>query len=660
MSKTATLSPMRSPRMRTLLRVIGCGLIVVPIFYLLREHLAEMDAAQVAASLRAISLQSIALAGFFTFVSLMAVARYDVLAIRQLGLKVPQKAAINGGFVAVSIGQTLGFGLLVGAICRWRFYRPFGITPTDAGLISGLVTVGFLTGFAVVLALSVLVSPAGLKELTGLSGTALRLIAIAVLALAAGFALVAALRPVVRLGKRVVAMPRLRALKAQIVLAAFDTVPAGIALWVLIPADAAPSLAHVLPVYLAALGLGLISNTPGGLGVLELTCLMALPVLPPEHLVAALIAYRAIYYGVPAVIAAAMLLAREFVAQKPVPEESPPAQSTRAGLATSPRAEAQLARLGDKAFLFSACGQGFLMYQASGNSLIALSDPVAPKALWPELLDRFETEARDQMRAPSFYKCGPELAEMLRTRGQFCTQIAAEGIVDLASYTTSGSAKRELRRKLKAVTDVELIAHPAGAAPLGRYAKINAEWSDVKGGERGFSMGYFCRDYVNEFPSIEARLNGQTVGFLTLWISGDRQEHGLDIMRLSDAAPAGTMHALVHEAIMRAAADGAQRFALTAVPLMMAETPSNVIERVLDYIYREKTNLHGSVGLYRFKNAFRPSWSPRYGAAPNVMAAAIAARDVRTLIDAPKPAPHVARVDDVALESYEPLPVRAG
>jgi len=170
------------------------------------------------------------------------------------------------------------------------------------------------------------------------------------------------------------------------VLAALDTIPAAIALWVLIPADLAPSLFHVIPVYLAALGLGLISSSPGGLGVLELTCLMALPVLPPEQLVAALIAYRGIYFGVPAVIAAAMLVAKELQKRDvPIADQTERSGSIDAILAKSTRADVALAHLGDKSILFSDCGQGCLMYAASGNSLICLSDPIGPNHLWSEL-----------------------------------------------------------------------------------------------------------------------------------------------------------------------------------------------------------------------------------------------------------------------------------
>jgi len=626
-------------RISTCLRVLGCVLITAPIFYLLRQHLVEMDGAQIASALRAISLQSIAAAGFFTMISLMAVARYDVLAIRQLGLKVPEKTAVRGGFVAVSIGQTLGFGLIVGAIARWRFYRGHGVGATEAGLISGIVTIGFLNGFVIILSLSALIVPDGLVTLTGFSAGAIQGIASLALLIASGVLVASILQPRIHIGARTVSMPKLRVLRAQIVLAALDTIPAAIALWVLIPSDVAPSLFLVIPVYLSALGLGLVSNTPGGLGVLELTCLMALPVLPPEQLIAALIAYRAIYFGVPAVIAAAMLVAKEM--QRGSSKETAPVQHSASGdlqgpIATSVRAEANLAYLDDKSFIFSECCGGFLMYAISGNSMIALSDPVGPDHLWDELHAQFTRAANQQMLTPSFYKTGPEFAQFLKSKGQFSAQIASDAVVDVQAYATSGSSKRELRRKLKSACDLEVIHHEPGQAPMAIYRQISAAWAASKGGERGFSMGYFAPDFINRFASIEARLNTKTIGFLTIWASGDGREYGLDVMRLSDDAPDGSMHALVNAGIEWAKENGAARFSLCAVPLMISEEPSNWAEQALTYVYAKKPKWHGSTGLYRFKNAFRPSWEPRYGSASSVASAAIAAYDVSKLINAPK------------------------
>jgi len=529
-------SSKRAPQKRrwvaALVKVLVCTGIIAPILYLLSQHLAEMDKAQIAQALHSIPMQSIAIAGLFTFFSLIAVAHYDVLAIRQLGLNVPKKLAVRGGFVAVSIGQTLGFGLIVGAIARWRFYRSQGVGVKDAGLISGIVTIGFLNGFIVVLSLCVLLAPEGVVTLTGATDGAIRATALLALAIATALVLFSIAHPSISVLGYKLDLPKLRVLRAQVVLAALDTIPAAIALWVLIPADIAPSLLHVIPVYLAALGLGLISNSPGGLGVLELTCLMALPVVPAEQLVAALIAYRGIYFGVPALLAIAMLMAREVHGSGKVMEdcisksdETSDMEAVECILSQSERAEAHLAVLGDKNFIISKDKSAFLMYGGRGNSLVAL------------------------------------------------------------------------------------------------------------GGERGFSMGYFKPDYIARFASLEARLNGHTIGFVTLWISGDGREQSLDVMRLLDYVPDGTMHALVHAAILWSKEEGASRFSLCAVPMKLSKTPETWVEQSLSYVYERKAKYHGNQGLFRFKNAFRPNWEPRFGASKGTVAGILASVDALALIN---------------------------
>ena len=63
-----------------------------------------------------------------------------------------------------------------------------------------------------------------------------------------------------------------------------------------------------ITVYAAALLLGMIGHTPGGIGVFEAAMVFTLGrEVPPHAMVAALIAYRAIYFGVPLVLSAGLL-----------------------------------------------------------------------------------------------------------------------------------------------------------------------------------------------------------------------------------------------------------------------------------------------------------------------------------------------------------------
>ena len=174
--------------LRRVLKLSLCFAIVGPVLWLLNRHLADMDAASLSDALRSISLQSVALSALLSAISLYAVARYDRLAIRQLGLTISDRDSVQGGFAAVSIGQTLGMGLLVGSAVRWRMYRHAGVTLAQSAMISGLVMAGFLAGFSVVLAIAVLIGGESLAVLTGLSPMVLRLLTLGVLAFLTMFA----------------------------------------------------------------------------------------------------------------------------------------------------------------------------------------------------------------------------------------------------------------------------------------------------------------------------------------------------------------------------------------------------------------------------------------------------------------------------------------
>ena len=103
--------------------------------------------------------------------------------------------------------------------------------------------------------------------------------------------------------------PRLAAL--QIVTAAVDWLLASLVLYALL-APFGVSLGTLVQVFVFGQVLGLASHVPGGLGVFESVVLLTLrPIAPPEAVLPALIAYRAIYYLIPFAIAAVGLAVYE-------------------------------------------------------------------------------------------------------------------------------------------------------------------------------------------------------------------------------------------------------------------------------------------------------------------------------------------------------------
>src|SRR3546814_4002793 len=81
----------------------------------------------------------------------------------------------------------------------------------------------------------------------------------------------------------------------QLVVPAIDIALAGLALYVLLP-PIPVGAAGFVGIYVVATSIGLASHVPGGLGVFEGAMVLMLPELPLEALIAAMLAYRLIYY----------------------------------------------------------------------------------------------------------------------------------------------------------------------------------------------------------------------------------------------------------------------------------------------------------------------------------------------------------------------------
>lgn len=106
-------------------------------------------------------------------------------------------------------------------------------------------------------------------------------------------------------------LPTRRDFIAQTALAVVDVLGAGLALWAMLP-GAHVGFGEFMTVFSTAMLLGMIGHTPGGVGVFEAAMVFALGrnVATPDVL-AALLAYRAIYFGLPLILSAAVMAAFE-------------------------------------------------------------------------------------------------------------------------------------------------------------------------------------------------------------------------------------------------------------------------------------------------------------------------------------------------------------
>lgn len=522
-----------------------------------------------------------------TAVSFAALGQYDVILHKHLRTDIPARQARLSGAAAIAIGQTVGMGVISGALVRWRLLP--GLSLVQALKLATGVAVTFLIGLSFALGLATLLSPSDLLP---------AVLPLFLLLLFGVSAILVFLHPRIHLRALTLRMPSLCALGAIAGLTLIDTVFAGIALWCLLPETVAMSAGALLPVYMIALGAALLSGTPGGLGPFELVLVALLPQVPDTELLCAIVGFRLVYYALPAVLAGILLI-------RPLPDGMRPGTIKRAlhesDLAGPAQAEAGLCRQSGAEVL--ALGTLRLPVIRPGQTLCMLFGPLsAPGAAGPRnALALMQGHATRESLIPLVYKADARLAATARRQCWNALHVADDMVLRPTDFSTEGSAFRQLRRKLRRAAQSGVTVARETILPWGALRDIDATWQARQGTARGMTMGRFCPGYLSHQAVFLARLDDRVVGFASFHIG--RRDWCLDLMRAGDGAPEGTMHALVATAVAEARQAGIAQLSLAALP--PAHGPlAQLAERFAP-----------ASGLAQFKSSFAARRVPRYALA---------------------------------------------
>lgn len=325
MSKTEIASPMDDQddgrdaggfweRYRARIFVVAALAVIIISALALSHLLADVSYDELVDAIESTTFRDLALAVLFTAISFAALSVYDRQALAFVGRKLPYKIVALTSFCSYAVGNVAGFGPLTGGTVRYRFYTPLGVTPEEVARIVGYVTFAFGIGLAFVAGLGLVTADAGLASSAGMPVQVVRIAAYAILALVGCILLVTAFGPRhLTLFNRRLVLPGAGAILVQLLATLVDIAASAAVLWVLLPAGGPVSYPFVLSVYAVAVGLGILSHVPGGVGVFEAIVLGALGShLPLGGVVGALLLYRVIYYVMPLMVAVIALSAVEF------------------------------------------------------------------------------------------------------------------------------------------------------------------------------------------------------------------------------------------------------------------------------------------------------------------------------------------------------------
>jgi glycosyltransferase 2 family protein len=278
--------------------------------YLLYRSWSQYSFDDIMTALRSIPSSHLVLGLAFAAGSYLCLACNDWLGVRYAGRPLPFRQTALASFTGLSIGHNVGFAALSSGAVRYRFYSRWGLGAEEIAKVILFCGTTIALGLSSLGSIGLWLRPEDAARATGMDAGTISIVALCCLVLPLAYLALSALvnRPL-KIRRWQFELPRLRLAIGQL---AVGTVNIGLVAACLHQMLSAVGEAGYLKVAAASITANIaaiISHVPGGLGVLEAT---VVHVLPGAASIAAVVAYRIVYYFIPLAIGVPLLIASEF------------------------------------------------------------------------------------------------------------------------------------------------------------------------------------------------------------------------------------------------------------------------------------------------------------------------------------------------------------
>lgn len=259
-------------------------------------------------------------AGLATLVAYAALAWYDRIALLHLGKEKGISWAYISlcSFVTYALSHNIGASVFSGGMVRFRAYTAKGLTAAEVAMLVALCSFTFAFGTILLMGLVLIYEPEILRPLSRMSewfklgDDTARLIGVGLLAFVALYTVGSWLKfKPLKFGKLEIIYPRLPIVARQYLAAPLELAGAAGIIYFALPEQGNPGFLIVLGAFLLSFSAGLLSQVPGGVGVMEAVFLAVMPGVPAPAVFAALLIWRLFYLILPLVISLPVVLAFE-------------------------------------------------------------------------------------------------------------------------------------------------------------------------------------------------------------------------------------------------------------------------------------------------------------------------------------------------------------
>ena len=248
-----------------------------------------------------------------TLLAYTVLSFYDVLALEYAGEKLPYYRVLFTSFLSYSMSNNVGHAWLSGGSMRYRLYSSWGVSGVSIAKVVAFCAVTYILGALTLVLVGYAFSPDHTlitHKLPLISVQAA--IILSAMLMSAWWWLVLVHRKPLTIKNFSLEIPNPSLALRQLLVAVLDLSLASLVLYLPLFHFIGMPFGDFLVLYIFAQLSGLISQIPGGIGVFEGSFLfLASSQYPAPPILASLIIYRVIYYFVPLLISAFMLVAYE-------------------------------------------------------------------------------------------------------------------------------------------------------------------------------------------------------------------------------------------------------------------------------------------------------------------------------------------------------------
>ena len=275
--------------------------------------------------------------------------------------------------------------------------------------------------------------------------------------------------------------------------------------------------------------------------------------------------------------------------------------------------------LHDKYIFWNNKKNVLISFQRYADKLVILGDPIGEKQEFSNAIEEFQEKADLHGYTPVFYQVSDEMLPYLHGHGFAFFKLGEEAFVDLKNFSLTGNGMKGLRAlKNKFNREnycFELLKPPFTETVLEELKETSDEWLQGRK-EKGFSLGFFDRNYLKKAPvAIVRDEHRRILGFISImYVYDNFQTVSVDLMRVRPDSPAGTIDFLLLSLIDWAKEQGYGRFNMGMAPLANVGLSrfAFLSEKIAAQLFLHGHFIYHFQGLRKFKEKYTNIWEARY------------------------------------------------